>query len=103
MDVEVRENAASVVVSSGDRVVIRIPENASTGYQWSIEELTAPLKLESSDPVTSSEPAPGAAGERVLKLRASERGEGRVVLVLSRPWERDTPPEDRFHIAVTVV
>jgi predicted secreted protein len=103
MDIEVRENAASVVASPGDRVVIHVPENASTGYQWVVEELTAPLQVESSELATSRGLAPGEAVERVVKLRATERGEGRLVLVLNRAWERDTPPEDRFSVSVSVV
>lgn len=101
MDVEVREDAADVVVAPGDRLVIRVPENASTGYQWSVEELPASLEVEASD-LAMSEPAPGAAGERVVKLRATGHGEGRLVLVLTRPWERGTPPEERFSVNVRV-
>lgn len=102
MDVEVREDAANVTVSPGDRVVIRIPENASGGYQWTVEETPAPLELESSELAPSTESAPGAAGERVVKLRATEQGKGRVVLVLSRAWEQATAPEDQFSIEVRV-
>ena len=102
MDVEVREDAANVVVSPGDRVVIRVPENASTGYQWSVEELTAPRELESSELAATAEAAPGAAGERVVKLRATDQGEGQLVLVLSRAWERDTSSEGRFSVNVSV-
>jgi inhibitor of cysteine peptidase len=102
MDVEVRENAADVTVATGDQLVIRVPETTSAGYQWSVEELTGPLELVSSDLTTSGEPAPGAAAERVMKVRATGRGEGRVVLELRRPWERAAPAEEQFRVDVTV-
>ena len=102
MDVEVRENAADVSVSPGDRVVIRVPENASTGYQWSVQEMPAPLELESSELALSSRQAPGAAGKRVVKLRATGQGEGRLVLVLGRAWEQAASSEGRFSVNVRV-
>jgi predicted secreted protein len=33
-DIEVREQGMRVIASPGDRIVIRIPENGTTGYQW---------------------------------------------------------------------
>jgi predicted secreted protein len=101
MDVEVRKSGARVVVSEGDRVVVRVPEIASAGYQWSVEELTGPLELEASD-LTLGSAAPGAAAERVVALRAAGGGEGRLVLALRRPWEREEPAADHFRVAVTV-
>ena len=102
MDVEVRENAAKVDIATGDQLVIRIPENASAGYQWSVEELTGSLELVSSDLTRSGEQAPGAAAERVVKVRATGDGEGRVVLALRRPWEQAVPAEEQFRVDVTV-
>lgn len=102
MDVEVRENAANVAVATGDQLVIRIPEQASAGYQWSVEELTGSLELVSSDLTPGGGQAPGAAAERVVKVRATGAGEGRVVLALRRPWEQAVPAAEQFRVDVTV-
>jgi predicted secreted protein len=102
MDVEVRENGATVAVSEGDRLLVRVPEVASAGYQWSVEELTGPLELEASELAFGGPATPGAAAERVVALRAAGGGEGRLVLALRRPWEREEPAADRFRVAVTV-
>jgi len=93
VDVEVRESGSSVAVSGGDQVVVRVPETASAGYQWSVEEIAGPLELVSSDLELERQPAPapGAAGERVVRLRAGGSGEGRLVLALRRPWEPTSP------------
>jgi predicted secreted protein len=100
-DIEVREQGTRVMASPGDRIVIRIPENASTGYQWEVEQVADPLELESSEMVPPPEPAgPGAGGERRVVLRARGAGQARVALRLERPWERQ--PTDRFEIDVTV-
>lgn len=102
MDVEVRHSGARVVVSEGGRVLVRVQETASAGYQWSVEQLTGPLELESSELAFGGSAAPGAAAERVVALRAAGGGEGRLVLALRRPWEREAPAADHFQVDVTV-
>lgn len=99
-DIEVREPGTRISASPGDRIVIRIPENATTGYQWQVEQVADPLELESSEMIPPAEAAPGAGGERRVVLRARGPGQARVALRLERPWERQ--PTDRFEFDVTV-
>jgi inhibitor of cysteine peptidase len=102
-DVEVRTHNSSVTVAPGDRIVIRIPENPTTGYQWSLRDIPSLLVLERDEFMPPSQPTPGAGGERVVVLRAPAgiaSGSGEVVLVLQRPWE--TQPADQFHIKVRI-
>jgi predicted secreted protein len=99
-DIEVREQGTRVTASPGDRIVIRLPENATTGYQWQVEHVDDPLELESSEMIPPTEAAPGAGGERRVVLRAGGSGQARVALKLERAWERQ--PTDRFEFDVTV-
>lgn len=101
-DVEVREDGAQVTVNTGDRVVIRVEENATTGYQWSLVGEPAPLQLETSELVPAADLAPGAAGERRVVLRARGGGRATVVLELRRAWEAGAPPARSFGVEVTV-
>ena len=99
-DIEAGTSGATVSVSRSDRVVIRLAENAGTGYRWSITELGDALEVESDEFSLPGLAAPGAAGERVLLLRPRKPGRAQVSLHLKREWEPE--PIDRFELAVNV-
>lgn len=103
-EVEITEGDRSATVAPGDEVVVRLSESATTGYQWSVESIEGPLSLIGSElrppgTLVSGAP-PGAAGERVVRLRASSSGEGTIRLGLKRTWEHAAAAE--FVAAVTV-
>ena len=97
-DIEVRQASSTVRASVGDRVVVRLPENGGTGYQWSVVEAGDPLQLESNELVLPAQLNPGAAGERVVAMRLLQPGHARLVLHLKRQWENE--PVDRFDVEV---
>jgi predicted secreted protein len=103
-DVEITENGSTTTVEHGDEIVLRLPENATTGYQWSIESVTGPLAVVHSELLApgaaETRPAPGAAGERLVRIRATEPGVGSIKLNLKRAWEPNAAAE--FTAAVTV-
>ncbi len=99
-DIEVRASGETIRSSPRDRVVVRLPENGSTGYQWSITEITDPLEVESDELVLPSELVRGAAGQRVVTIRARGIGRGRVALKLQRRWESE--PVEHFELEVDV-
>src|SRR5215470_1515920 len=65
-DIEVRTSGSAITMSTADRIVIRLPENATTGYQWSIVQLGEPLEVVSNKMIPPGQMAAGAAGERVV-------------------------------------
>jgi predicted secreted protein len=99
-EIEVRANREQVEASAGDRLVVRLPENATTGYQWVVDELPEPLQLATNEFLPPSSAQPGAGGERRVELLVRGSGQGRVVLRLQRAWEREAV--DRFEALVTV-
>jgi predicted secreted protein len=100
-DIEIRENGANVAVSQGDRVVIRIPENPTTGFRWAPGHIADSLELESNEFTPPEQLRPGAGGERVIALRATRPGTHQAEFLLARPWE-DKEPAERWRVAVTV-
>jgi predicted secreted protein len=98
-NIEVRDNGSSVAVSPGDLITIRLPENASTGYQWCLDELTGPVEVASDQAVPPERIRPGAAGERLIVLAVRALGSGHIRLALKRPWEAE--PIERFVVNVT--
>lgn len=99
-DHEIRDHASHIHVSLSERIVIRLPENATTGYQWSLGELPDLLKLESNDLRLPEGLASGTGGERVIVLRARDAGIARVALTLRRAWEAE--PIQHFDVSLTI-
>jgi inhibitor of cysteine peptidase len=89
----------TVGVAVGDVVVIRLPENTTSGYVWSVGELSGGLEPAGEELVPPGAGA-GAAGERVVRVRAVAPGAAVVVLVYAREWE-PSPVEQR-RVRVTV-
>jgi inhibitor of cysteine peptidase len=99
-EVEIRESGVRAVVAADDRVIIRLPENATTGYEWTADDLPDWLEIESNEFVPPGSEAPGAAGERRIALRPRGTGTARVGLVLQRSWE--SAPRERFEVTIDV-
>ena len=99
-ELEVRERGQHVEADADDRIVVRIPENATTGYRWVVDELPDSVELLEDEFMPPGSVHPGAEGERRVVLRAKAPGSGTVALRLERPWEHEAV--DRFEALVTV-
>jgi len=99
-DLEVTASGSTVTASPADRIVIRLAESATSGYQWSVAEAGEALEVESSELSLPGSAAPGAAAQRVIRLRPRGPGRARVRLHLKRAWEPE--PADRFDLDVIV-
>jgi inhibitor of cysteine peptidase len=97
-EVELPEGGSVVAIDVGDVLVVRVPQNATTGYLWHLvagDGLTA-----LGDETDSAATAPGSAGRRTFRVRADEAGERRVGLRLQRPWEDEVAEERRVDVTV---
>ena len=75
----------------GETLVITLPENATTGYQWKVASLTEnTLALESTTATSAPSEYPGAGGSEVFfRLKTTAPGPGKINLKLLRGTERD--------------
>lgn len=86
-----------------DVILVRLPENPTTGYQWEIDETNeAVLELEDSDFVPASNAGIGGGGERIFRLRAKGTGTSHVELKMQREWEADIPPIEHYDFTIRV-
>ncbi|MET9269293.1 protease inhibitor I42 family protein [Kribbella sp. NPDC003557] len=85
-ELEVPAGAGEVSAAVGDTVVFRLPENATTGYVWSVAERAAGLAVADSMVPTEGTTA-GGGGEHVFHLRAERPGVWRLRFRLAREWE----------------
>ncbi len=94
-DVELPESGGRVCVGTGDRVTLRLAENPATGYRWALSAISGVIEAESSEFHPGASARPGAGGERVIVLRATQRGDGVAEFILVRSWQPDQPVERR--------
>lgn len=90
----------TVEVKAQSVVTVRLDENPSTGYRWSVE--TAEGLEMAGDSFERAGDAFGAGGVRVFQFRASEAGSHRLSLRKWRDWEGESSIIDRFYAIIVV-
>jgi inhibitor of cysteine peptidase len=95
-------NGESIKVQLGDEIVLRLAENATTGYRWHIVRAEGLVEDETQQPGHSAAPDPnpfiGGGGLREFRFRPSVAGSGRLELKYWREWEGDSSVADRFSV-----
>lgn len=91
-------NGRTVKVVVGQPFKIRLESNPSIGYGWSIHKHNLSVLKSAGEPrfVKPSQPLPGAPGLQEFEFVANKAGTSRLELVYSRPWEKNTPPAQKF-------
>jgi inhibitor of cysteine peptidase len=97
-------DGSQVELAVGERLVVRLDGNPSTGYTWEVQEGAGTVlaqigeaEFEGSDPALD-----GSGGTLTLTFEAARAGTTTLVLVYHRPWEADVEPVDTFTVTVTV-
>ena len=87
----------------GDLIVIRLPENPTTGYRWELDvDDDRGVALQDSDYSAASRPGIGGGGMRTFRLKARRPGTVRVELRLRRKWEPEEVAVDSFEVTIRV-
>jgi inhibitor of cysteine peptidase len=98
------DNDKSIDVHVGDSIVVRLPENPTTGFAWSIDKADAHvLRLQSSRYSPAARGAVGGGGQRSLRFKAITAGTVRLQLKLWREWEGGKSVADRFAATIRVI
>jgi inhibitor of cysteine peptidase len=84
------EDGSSHTLPLGEELVVRLEENATTGYRWQFSH-SGPGVLEQLDDTFglpgAEAGAPGASGRRTVRFVGKQRGRVRVEARLGRSWE----------------
>jgi len=103
VEVTAADKGKTVEIRRGDKVDIKLEENATTGYRWAIDKMDEEvLELESSDFATAPDIGIGGGGERRFSFKAKGTGTARVELKLWREWEGDASVIDRYDLTIRV-
>lgn len=96
------EDGLEIGLELSDRLVIRLPENPTTGVRWHWDQRPGPVQLERDVYDTPGGAAVGAASVRVLEFRAAAQGHVVLQLRLGREWEPDAAAEQVFAVRIHV-
>jgi inhibitor of cysteine peptidase len=99
-------NGSTVLLTTGQLLVLTLPSNPSTGYAWKITALNSRLLKESAPAQTARSsviPIPGEPGTVVYRFMAIGEGSGSLALSYRRAFEAATiPARKEFKIQVQV-
>jgi inhibitor of cysteine peptidase len=99
-----KDNGASVQVQFGAKITIKLKENPTTGYRWTISSIDEALLVPDGDEfLPPDQKAPGAGGLRTFFFRAKSTGSAAVTLINKRAWQRNDQAVDSFNLAVRIL
>ncbi|GAC1447122.1 MAG: hypothetical protein PVSMB4_01560 [Ktedonobacterales bacterium] len=90
------------VLQTAQSFAIRLDENPTTGYRWSLAAGGEPTCVLIDQAFERTDGPPGQGGSHRWQFRTAQAGRGAIELVLSRPWESGAAPVRRFALLVRV-
>ncbi len=95
-------NGREVTLAEGDTLEVTLPENPTTGFQWSLESNGQPVCSLVDSSFEPSGGPPGAGGRHRWRFAAVRPGQAHVALAYGRPWAQAQRPSRTFAITVRV-
>ena len=96
-------NGQTVTATAGQRVVIELKANPTTGYAWFLESFPSSLELVKFSFTPGGTNMPGAGGTQTVEFRAKSPGTAAIDLVYRRPWEKsDAPGSQTFSVKIAI-
>lgn len=90
-----------VVTKPGDKVVVTLKENVTTGYSWQAaynkDECT--VEIRHNGPGAKA-PECGAPGSAVVEISPASDASVAVALEYRRSWEKETPPAQKLYVLI---
>jgi inhibitor of cysteine peptidase len=91
-------------VRVGEKIVVTLDGNPSTGYTWDPKELDASMiqQVGSTDFKSGNPGLVGAGGTLTLTFKLLKPGTTVLTLIYHRPWETDVEPLHSYTITIIV-
>jgi inhibitor of cysteine peptidase len=97
------ESDTSIAVGVGEKFVLALPANPTTGYSWkAIVSNPTVVRADGSKQVTPEGSPPGAGGTQRLTFTALADGTSTLELVYDRPFAEGSPGNKTITYTVTV-
>lgn len=106
LDVTEEEAGKDLVLGRGDTLMVRLPANPSTGYDWSYSVTGEGMLRQEGDVIREvkggSKGMVGSPITEVWNLKALRSGAFTITFSYARPWEKDVPPAKKVTWPVTI-
>jgi inhibitor of cysteine peptidase len=97
------DNGKTIELCVGGEVVLRLPENAATGYRWAVDAADGNLVEVKEGEYLAMSNAVGSGGEAQWIVRAKAAGATQVKLKRWRHWEGERSVVERFEFTLRIV
>jgi inhibitor of cysteine peptidase len=100
-----KEASREIIVQKGDRLLVELPANPTTGYSWNLQLQGDNILSQGKSqykPSDKSGNLVGSGGTEIWKFRAQHPGSTRLDFSYARPWEKGVLPVRILHFPVTV-
>jgi inhibitor of cysteine peptidase len=97
------DDGRTIDLHVGQAVTVNLPENATTGYRWAIEQPDARLVEAREGKSQYPSNALGSAGRVEWVFLAKAPGTTSITLKQWRPWEGDASIVQRFRAQLHIV
>ncbi|MHB1314835.1 MAG: protease inhibitor I42 family protein [Christensenellales bacterium] len=90
------EGETKISAKAGEKFTIRLPENPTTGYAWSVkisDETVVKLDKDDYEATPTDTVIVGSGGQRVLTFAALSKGTAAITLAYERSFEKDSAIE----------
>jgi len=103
LEISEPDNGRHITISLGEEILIRLPGNPTTGYQWEVLPNDPTLLKQKGEPVFVSDTnLIGSGGQITFLFVPCGIGSTHLKLAYDRPWEKQKPPIRVFEIGITV-
>jgi len=97
------DSGTVLTLKRGQTLILRLDENSTTGYRWSLPALdTEVLQFKSDDINLPSNTGIGGGGQRVFTFQANNPGRVKLQLKNLREWVGDESTIEEFQVSVQV-
>lgn len=101
---QLSDNNTRITIAAGDTVIIKLPENATTGFEWNFVSSTAGVVTfegASKSPASPFSALGAGGGQAVMRFKALAQGRGNIELILSRGMTAN-PSDTRYVLNIDV-
>ncbi|HDQ08168.1 MAG TPA: hypothetical protein ENN44_05240 [Methanoculleus sp.] len=95
-------NGQTIAVGEGATIIVKLPENPSTGYSWNLTE-TDGLAVAGDEYIAPETQMPGAGGMHSWTMKPEATGVVTFSAVYIRPWEGEQADDQTYTISFYVV
>jgi inhibitor of cysteine peptidase len=101
LEVDESFDGREIELPVGDELEVVLKENPTTGFRWEVESMAKPACALADDNFELGQTARGSGGIHRWRLKAKQKGEGKISLRYRRSWETKAPART-FTVTVRV-